>query len=42
MEMTEKLKALERENRELWQANEIGREASACFAQAGLDHPFRR
>ena len=38
----EKLKALERENRELRQANEILRKASAYFAQAELDRPFRR
>ena len=37
-----KLKALERENRELRQANEILRKASAYFAQAELDRPFRR
>ena len=36
-EMTEKLKALERENRELRQANEILRKASAYFAMAELD-----
>jgi transposase len=36
-EMSEKLKALERENRELRQANEILRKASAYFAQAELD-----
>ena len=36
-EMAEKLKALERENRELKQANEILRKASAYFAQAELD-----
>ena len=41
-EMTEKLKALERENRELRQANEILRKASAYFAQAELDRPFKR
>ena len=35
-------KALERENRELLQANEILRKASAYFAQAELDRPFRR
>lgn len=35
-------KALERENRELRQANEILRKASAYFAQAELDRPFRR
>jgi len=36
-DMVEKLKALERENRELRQANEILRKASAYFAQAELD-----
>jgi transposase len=36
-DMTEKLKALERENRELRQANEILRKASAYFATAELD-----
>ena len=35
-EMAEKMKALERENRELRQANEILRKASAYFAQAEL------
>ena len=35
-------KALERENRELRQANEMLRKASAYFAQAELDRPFRR
>ena len=39
-EMADKLKALERENRELRQANEILRKASAYFAQAELD-PLR-
>jgi transposase-like protein len=38
----ERLKALERENRELRQANEILRKASAFFAQAELDRPFRK
>jgi len=33
-EMADRLKALERENRELRQANEILRKASAYFAQA--------
>lgn len=33
----ERLKQLERENRELKRANEILRTASACFAQAELD-----
>ena len=41
-EMAEKMKALERENRELRQANEILRKASAYFAQAELDRPFKR
>ena len=41
-EMADKLKALERENRELRQANEILRQASAYFAQAELDRPFKR
>ena len=40
--VAEKLKALERENRELRQANEILRKASAYFALAELDRPFRR
>src|SRR5579863_6594032 len=35
-EIAERLKALERENRELRQANEILRKASAYFAQAEL------
>ena len=38
----ERLKTLERENRELRQANEILRKASAYFAQAELDRPFRK
>lgn len=41
-EMAAKLKALEQENRELRQANEILRKASAYFAQAELDRPFRK
>ena len=36
-DMAEKLKALERENRKLRQANEILRKASAYSAQAELD-----
>ena len=40
-EMAERLKALERENRELKQANEILRKASAYFAQAELDRRSR-
>jgi len=42
IEVAEKLKALERENRELRQANEILRKASAYFALAERDRPFRR
>lgn len=38
----ERIKTLERENRELRQANEILRKASAYFAQAELDRPFKR
>jgi transposase len=38
----ERLKALEREVRELRQANEILRKASAYFAQAELDRPLKR
>ena len=41
-EMADKLKALERGNRELRQANEILRKASAYFAQAELGRPLRR
>ncbi len=41
-DVAEKLKALERETRELRQANEILRKASAYFAQAELDRPFKR
>jgi len=37
-----RLKVLERENRELRQANEILKKASAYFAQAELDRPFRK
>jgi len=40
-EMAEKLKTLERENRELRLANEILRKASAYFAQAELDRRFK-
>jgi transposase len=36
-----RLKALERENRELRQANEILRKASAYFAAAELDRRFK-
>ena len=37
-----RLKELERENRELRQANEILKKASAYFAVAELDRPFRK
>lgn len=37
-----RLRDLERENRELRQANEILKKASAYFAQAELDRPFRK
>jgi transposase len=40
-DVAEKLKALERENRELRQANEILPKASAYFAQAELDRRHR-
>jgi transposase-like protein len=40
-DMATRLKALERENRELRQANEILRKASAYFAQAELDRRFK-
>ena len=40
-EVAAKLKQLERENRELRQANEILRKASAYFAQAELDRRFK-
>ena len=38
----ERLKTLERENRELRRANEILRKAAAFFAQAELDRPVKR
>ena len=41
-EVAEKLKALERENRELRQANEILRKASSYCAQAELDRRLKR
>src|SRR5690242_10688031 len=40
-DVADRLKALERENRELRQANEILRKASAYFAQAELDRRFK-
>lgn len=36
-----RMKALEREIRELWQASEILRKASAYFAQTELDRRFK-
>jgi transposase-like protein len=38
----DRIKDLEREVRELRQANEILKKASAYFAQAELDRPFRK
>jgi len=38
----DRIKDLEREVRELRQANEILKKASAYFAQAELDRPFKR
>jgi len=38
----DRIKALERQNRELRQANEILRKASAYFAQAEFDRRFKR
>jgi transposase len=38
----ERIRELERENRELRQANEILRKASAYFAQAELDRPSKK
>ena len=40
-EVRDRLKTLERENRELRQANEILRKASAYFAMAALDRRFK-
>ena len=40
-DVADRMKALERENRELRQANEILRKASAYFAQAELDRRFK-
>ncbi len=40
-EMAARFKALERENRELRQANEVLRKASAYSAQAELDRRFK-
>ena len=41
-EERERIRALEREVRELRQANEILRKASAYFVQAELDRPLKR
>jgi transposase-like protein len=41
-EVAAKLKALERENRELREHNEILRKASAYFEMVELDRPFKR
>ena len=41
-EMAARVKSLEREKRELRQANEILRKASAYFAQVELDRRFKR
>ena len=41
-EERERIKMLEREVKELRQANEILRKASAYFAQAELDRPLKR
>ena len=41
MDERDRIKALERENRELRQANEILRKASAYFAQAELDRRWK-
>lgn len=39
-DMDDKMKALERENRELRESNEILRKASSYFARAELNRPF--
>ncbi len=41
-EERERIKALERENRELRRANEILKTASAFFAQAALDRELKK
>ena len=38
----DRIEELERENRQLRQADEILKKASAYFAQAELDRPFRK
>lgn len=42
LEERAKIKDLEREARELGQADEILKKASACFARAELDRPLKR
>jgi len=41
-EVCERIKGLERENKELCRANEILKSASAFFAQAGLDRELKK
>jgi len=41
-EERERIKALERENKELRRANEILKSASAFFAQAALDRELKK
>lgn len=41
-DVADRMKALERENRELRQTNKILRKASAYFAMAELDRPLKR
>ena len=41
-EEKDRIKELEREFRELRQANEVPKKASAYFAQAAFDRPFKR
>lgn len=41
-QMADRMRALEREVRELRQASEILRKASTYFAQAELDRPYRK
>lgn len=41
-QIAERMKALERENRERRQANEILRKVGAYFAQMELDRPLRK
>jgi transposase len=41
-EERDRIKTLERENRELCQANEILRKTSAYFTPTELEHPLKR